>query len=779
MMKKKTAEISKKIERILRGILTLGIAWSLAAGGLMIGCALLGVEYTAEVICLTAVCGVLLHQFTQRGGKTAVVLLLTVLAGSVLLLLLAGDHLLNGFLAIYNETAETLGRQGICFLNTYTLLSDASTAQDKVLVLGIAGILNGILSHAAVYKCKKRTAAFCFLLALTFWCIRRSGMPEQYIWSAGTAVFVIFCTYQSHRKSDLSNGSSMTLYVSVAAAAICLSAVWISSFWLPQERYEEPKLVSRIREKTVQLTDQLRYKKETVNTLPKGKLSAADTWETTEKTALRVTMSEPDSLYLRGYVGSVYEGDCWKELDPEVYYENQALLYWLQEWGISGNTQLSALRENLKDKRLSSEATSIRIENINADSEYLYLPYELQTYALAEETEAQKTLAELWEKGYGENAVHSGGLFGKRDYSYTSLQNLVKDFPQAAAQSYLYRRNNSQAQYTQAESYYNVFVYENYTQLPQSVQTLLKQELGYAGEQEDGHADYRSVIQKIRSYLEKHITYSNYAEALPEDVDFLSFFLTESQMGSAVHYATAAALMFRYYGIPARYAEGYLITPEDAQKAVSEEPFDLTGSRGHAWTEIYVDGLGWVPIEMTPEYYDVMEQPDLSRGLQTDSSVVIQPPKKQETEQQQRSSEALKEHLSQIILNFGKLLLGLLIAFDLFCVFVFLYLLVRRAAANVKRRRQFHSEESSGAVCAMVSYMERLMQELDAGLNDETASAYQGAYQIGQKAAFSPHCISEEERSEVEAVRKKLMKLIKKKRGWYEKWILKYIERLY
>ena len=29
-------------------------------------------------------------------------------------------------------------------------------------------------------------------------------------------------------------------------------------------------------------------------------------------------------------------------------------------------------------------------------------------------------------------------------------------------------------------------------------------------------------------------------------------------------------MMFRYYGIPARYVEGYLITPEDAQSMTAE-----------------------------------------------------------------------------------------------------------------------------------------------------------------------------------------------------------------
>ena len=39
-----------------------------------------------------------------------------------------------------------------------------------------------------------------------------------------------------------------------------------------------------------------------------------------------------------------------------------------------------------------------------------------------------------------------------------------------------------------------------------------------------------------------------------------------SKKGYDVQFATAATLMFRYYGIPARYVEGYLITPKDAKQ---------------------------------------------------------------------------------------------------------------------------------------------------------------------------------------------------------------------
>ena len=85
-------------------------------------------------------------------------------------------------------------------------------------------------------------------------------------------------------------------------------------------------------------------------------------------------------------------------------------------------------------------------------------------------------------------------------------------------------------------------------------------------------------------------------------------FLIESKIGHSVHYATAAALMFRYYGIPSRYVEGYLVTPEDVKdkkdrghRSRFPERTDTHGLRSISTV------MGWVPVEMTPEYYGVME----------------------------------------------------------------------------------------------------------------------------------------------------------------------------
>ena len=73
--------------------------------------------------------------------------------------------------------------------------------------------------------------------------------------------------------------------------------------------------------------------------------------------------------------------------------------------------------------------------------------------------------------------------------------------------------------------------------------------------------------------------------------DVVYQFLTEYRHGDSKHFATAATLLYRYLGIPARYTTGYVADlTKNEWSNVSKE---------HHWVEVYVDGFGWVNVEVT------------------------------------------------------------------------------------------------------------------------------------------------------------------------------------
>ena len=106
-------------------------------------------------------------------------------------------------------------------------------------------------------------------------------------------------------------------------------------------------------------------------------------------------------------------------------------------------------------------------------------------------------------------------------------------------------------------------------------------------------ASSETLITDVQTYIKNAATYNLLFESIPADVDIAVYFLTVSKEGICQHYATAATVMYRALGIPARYATGFV------GDAVANEWSVVTGKFAHAWVEIYIDGFGWMPIEVT------------------------------------------------------------------------------------------------------------------------------------------------------------------------------------
>jgi hypothetical protein len=98
----------------------------------------------------------------------------------------------------------------------------------------------------------------------------------------------------------------------------------------------------------------------------------------------------------------------------------------------------------------------------------------------------------------------------------------------------------------------------------------------------------------IANLVSECAPYSRDAKAPPEGKDFAIWFLTEADSGYCVHYATTAAALLRAVGIPSRYVSGYIYTPEPGKQGGL-----VTSLMAHAWVE-YWDGMGWQLLEPTP-----------------------------------------------------------------------------------------------------------------------------------------------------------------------------------
>ncbi|MBR3042698.1 MAG: transglutaminase domain-containing protein [Eubacterium sp.] len=136
------------------------------------------------------------------------------------------------------------------------------------------------------------------------------------------------------------------------------------------------------------------------------------------------------------------------------------------------------------------------------------------------------------------------------------------------------------------------------------------------------------VIDSLIEYFQDNVPYTIRPGATPRNRDFVNYFLKNNKKGYCAHFASAAALILRYFDIPTRYCEGYAISYDhathygdlvedakysdyyDGYNALGETALisvDATDANAHAWVEAYIDGKGWVVVEATPSVDDEEE----------------------------------------------------------------------------------------------------------------------------------------------------------------------------
>ena len=677
-------------------------------------------------------------------------------------------RILEGGIFYWNKMADTLGSRSGIYLAKYEIASGNNRAE-QILFLIFLGLVAG-MAGMAVHKAGLTILVILWAMVLPVCMFYLQQIPDMNQGMFFYMAVLLELNEMMFRKKNRICAGNRGIVAAAGiffSAVIVIAAVFLLEMMVPQKNYEDSLLVKNAGKEITDKIEDFRYKKGEINSLPNGKLKETGEWTASEETALSVTMEHPDSLYLRGFTGSVYDGDQWKTVSTETAYDQKNLFYWLHQDNFYGETQLSEVRGLVNDDKLSNETGKVTVENRKADSRYVYIPYETN--------QLPENYSNI--NGNADSMLTAKGFFGERKYTFSSLGNLVKDFTVLSAESYQVLAEQPDSGYRQEESYYNSFVYQQDTDLSDNLTTLFQKELGNGGNPDQGHTDYYTAISRIRAYLEKNMTYSTATDVYDGQKDFVENFLTESKIGHSVHFASAATLMFRYYGIPSRYVEGYLITPDDIKDKKSGDTIDISGQNGHAWTEIYIDGMGWVPVEMTPEYYDVMEEPDLTAGLEAKGAKTAPLPETENNTKQNPPSIQTHWNLKLAVTGVIEFILLLLAVFDLFGIGFFLTVCILRTVANIRRKRAFQSEDGKKAVRAMAGYAGRLYKK--GSFDKKLSLQFENAWQTGQKAAFSPHEISQEERREVEECVKVLKKELLKNTGWYEKWIMKYIERLY
>lgn len=157
---------------------------------------------------------------------------------------------------------------------------------------------------------------------------------------------------------------------------------------------------------------------------------------------------------------------------------------------------------------------------------------------------------------------------------------------------------------------------EGYLEVPSSCYNAVKT----ICDEEGFSKDPVKAALEIVAFFDENYNYTLRPGFLLGSTDYISYFLLQNKKGYCMHFASAATMLFRYLGIPARYAEGYAFSYTDMilDGKLLEEDYgeyydgyselgetgvievEVSDNQAHAWVEIYLEEYGWVVIDPTP-----------------------------------------------------------------------------------------------------------------------------------------------------------------------------------
>lgn len=259
----------------------------------------------------------------------------------------------------------------------------------------------------------------------------------------------------------------------------------------------------------------------------------------------------------------------------------------------------------------------------------------------------------------------------------------------------------------------------------------------------DVNDPYGTALQ-VAAYVRSHGEYTLTPGKTPAGRDFVDYFLNENQRGYCVHFASSTAALLQAIGIPARYVIGYRVVIDKPDTWV-----DVPRYAAHAWTEVYVKGVGWLPIESSAGYSSAIgymrgyswqpvpteteppkdtPRPDLATPVpDITPEPTARPTARPSSGPVQTDTPEVPGRIKpQKWLKPAAIILGIAAVWQLAGVFI-----------RLRRRRLFRQKDPRAAVLAMLKYLEGLIR-LGAGLPEDHV-------RIKLEAAFSNHDMTEQQ----------------------------------
>ena len=499
------------------------------------------------------------------------------------------------------------------------------------------------------------------------------------------------------------------------------------------------------------------------DSLPQGNLSKAAGLLDGNQITLHLESDSFSELYLKGFVGGTYTGTSWEPLSTECYQgENKGMLSWLKNRGFLPEEQYASYHAlTAESMDVEPEYNTVSVENKGAYRKYLYLPATVSNWE-ADRTEEVKD----WQ-------IQSKRFRGAFSYRFSQVESAPMANDARTEQWLEEQSEESQQQYLESEAVYHSFVSENYTEIDENTKKLINHT--FFKDSED--LDFTEVTKQIRKVLKETTTYTDYPENLPENTDFVQWFLQDSKKGNAVAYATTAVLAYRAAGYPARYVEGYHLSDTQAQKLGDSTQVDLTTQNAHAWVEVYQAGIGWLPVEVVPgmyveEYtdqlvegqpaYEVNQSYD-EDGLNTSSDGV----RTDQTNSKNKESSQKNVYIDPV-----RIISVILVI--LYIIFMIYLVLEAQRALRLRRHKRKKQEISTSSAAIVRKYLST-MDILSHGNSVKlTYREEQRIQELIEKVVFGEKELYAYEKHALMSFYYERIRLSYKNSKWWWKWMMRY-----
>lgn len=361
------------------------------------------------------------------------------------------------------------------------------------------------------------------------------------------------------------------------------------------------------------------------------------------KTDITATIDNKISgnLYLKGFIGAEYNKNSWSALGENASSEYLNTFRELTQKGYcpqnfnSKNQAFYYSYNDFTDNNIfSGFPNHIMIVSNFDKSPYLFTPYSIimeNDMSIEDDGRIKSQYMNYYQYNF----------FEIPDFT-NNCDNIINEIRFINDEFCTDSKSNN---LIEAEALYKEFSEKYYLNYPDTDQMReLYEKFGSSIPKYNG-TNLGEITACIREILHNNAEYSLKPGKTPIGKDLVWYMLNENHKGYCSHFASSAVILARMAGVPARYAEGYVIIPSDFNedtKQPNSYKIPVHDSRSHAWAEFYVDGFGWAPFEFTPGYDTGIISAETFENTQTESTTgTSSAPETEQTIIESKSSETV------------------------------------------------------------------------------------------------------------------------------------------